>query len=74
MADYTTDQRKELAQKGQARTDGSFPIVTRQDLANAIMSIGRADPSERASVKAWIIKRARELDAIDLLPSSWGIK
>lgn len=71
--DYSTDKRKELAKSGAALPDGSFPIVTKQDLANAIMSIGRANPEDRAKVKAHIIKRARALNALDLLPSAWNV-
>lgn len=70
-ADCTDSYRKALAAKGQARPDGSYPIRNRADLARAILAIGRAkDPQ---AVKRWIIRRARELHCIDLLPDSWRI-
>lgn len=69
--DISTDARKAAADKGEAMPDGSYPIRNKQDLARAILALGRAtDPQ---AVKAFIIKRARALNAVDVLPKSWGI-
>lgn len=68
--DFTTEERQRLAKSGEAMPDGSFPIVTRQDLENAIHAIGRA--SDPAAAKAHIKKRARALGAEDLIPTEWG--
>lgn len=66
---FTADQRKTAAKKGAAMPDGSFPILTEQDLKNAIHAIGRAkDP---AAAKTHIKKRARALGLTDLLPDDW---
>jgi hypothetical protein len=62
-------ERKILAEKGQARPDGSFPIRNGADLRNAIQAYGRAKDKEAA--KAWIIKRAKALDLVELLPDGW---
>lgn len=51
--------------------DGSYPIRNKQDLARAILAIGRA--SNPAAVRAWIIKRARALAATGMLPGSWHV-
>jgi hypothetical protein len=59
--DFSTDQRKALAKKGHALPDGSYPIVTPQDLANAIHAIGRAGPGKRGQVISHIKKRAAAL-------------
>ncbi len=69
---YTEEERKDLAKKGLALPDGSFPIVDKQDLKNAIRSIGRAKDEDEA--KAFIKKRAKALDATDELPDSWDVK
>jgi hypothetical protein len=67
--DFSSDKRQELASKGKAMTDGSYPIETRADLANAVQSYGRAkDPK---AVKAHIITQAKALGATDALPDSW---
>lgn len=67
--DVSTDERKKLADKGQALPDGSFPIANVGDLKNAIRAIGRAkDP---AKAKAHIKKRAKALGKPDLVPDSW---
>lgn len=69
---YTQDQREEMAKKGEALPDGSYPIHDKVDLKDAIEAIGRArDPGE---AKAHIEKRAKELDALNLLPTDWKEK
>lgn len=60
--------RKKLAGTA-ALPDGSFPIVTKADLKNAIQAFGRA--KNKAVAKAHIIKRARSLNATDMLPDGW---
>ena len=67
--EFTPDKRKELADKGQALPDGSFPIVNVEDLKNAISAHGRAKDKEKA--KAHIKKRAKTLGKTDLIPDKW---
>ena len=69
MADFTKKQREKLADEKEAMPDGSYPIRNRSDLKNAIQAFGRSKNPEKT--KAWIKKRARELDAEDLIPESW---
>ena len=69
MAEFTDDQRENLAEKKQAMPDGSYPIRNRKDLKNAIQAYGRS--KNKPKTKAWIKKRARELEAEDLLPDAW---
>lgn len=71
MVDFTAEQRRDLAAKGQAMPSGAYPIRNRADLARAILAIGRTDPSRRPAVKAFLKKRAAALGATDLLPQSW---
>jgi len=63
---FSTEQREKLAEQGKALPDGSYPIVTKQDLKNAIQAFGRAKSKGR--VAAHIKRRAKALDAMDLLP------
>ena len=65
---YDTEQRKEMAAKGFALADGSFPIANLKDLKNAIMAYGRAKDQARAA--KFIAKRAKALGAEDLIPDS----
>ena len=69
MAELDTEQRRRLAERGEALPDGSFPIRNREDLRDAIQSYGRAN--DKAEAKRWIKRRARELDAEDELPDNW---
>lgn len=67
--DYSTRERRRLAESGAAMPDGSFPIVTGADLRNAIQSVGRASNYEAA--RRHIIRRARALGMTDMLPEDW---
>lgn len=68
---FTGEQRRELARKGMAMPDGGYPIRNVEDLKNAIQAYGRGTNPQ--AVKKWIKKRAKELDAEDLLPENWEI-
>lgn len=67
---YDTETRRRLADEGKALPDGSYPIVDKADLANALQAIGRA--TNRAQVEAHIRRRAKALDAMDMLPD-WAM-
>lgn len=67
--DFSTKERAALAEKGQAMPGGRFPIRNRTDLKNAIQAYGRSD--DKPLVKAWIIRRAKALGLVDLLPEGW---
>jgi hypothetical protein len=64
-------ERKDLAEKGEALPDGSFPIRNEGDLKNAIHSYGRSTKGDRAKVRRHIIKRARQLKRGNLIPDNW---
>lgn len=63
--DYNTEQRRAMAERGEALPDGSFPIANGDDLKAAMQSIGRAKDPERA--KAHIRRRAKALGLSDML-------
>jgi hypothetical protein len=67
--EFSADERKSAAKSGAALPDGSFPIHTKGDLANAVKAYGRA--KDKAAAKAHIIKRAKALGATDMLPEAW---
>jgi len=67
--DFSSAQREKLASNKKALPDGSFPIASVQDLKNAIQAIGRAKNPDRA--KRWIKRRARALNAENLIPEGW---
>ena len=66
---YTEESRMELAKRGMAMEDGSYPIKDVADLRNAIRAYGRAKDPE--ATKAHIIKRAMALGAENLIPENW---
>lgn len=68
---YSNDERLEMAKRGHAMKDGSYPIAHSTDLHNAVNSFGRAkDPTK---VKEHIKKRAKELNMSYYLPSDWTV-
>ena len=70
--DYSSEQRRNMSRMGTAMPDGSFPIANRADLQNAIQSVGRAKNYD--SAKRHIVRRARALNAMDMLPEEWNAK
>lgn len=62
---FSAEQRRKLASAGKAMPDGSFPIVTTEDLRNAIRLAHT--PAQRRHV----IRRARALGATNLIPDTW---
>ena len=68
--DYSSGTRERMAEAGTAMPDGSFPIANATDLRNAIQSVGRA--KNYAAAKAHIIRRARALGMLNMLPSEWN--
>ena len=69
---FSPEKRRDLAKQGMALPDGSFPIVTSTDLKNAIMAFGRA--KNKSAAKRHIIKRARALKKVNLIPENWSKK
>jgi peptidoglycan hydrolase-like protein with peptidoglycan-binding domain len=69
--EFSAARRETLAKKGHAMPHGGFPIVTAEDLSNAIQALGRAKNPEAA--KAHIIKRAKALGLTSKLPDSWNV-
>jgi hypothetical protein len=70
--EFSGATRERMAESGTAMPDGSFPIANRADLMNAIRSVGRAKNYDAA--RAHIIRRARALNAMDMLPEDWRNK
>lgn len=66
---FSTEERDEMAEEGEALPDGSYPIANEDDLKNAIQAFGRAKDPEAA--KAHIMKRAKDLGLEDMIPENW---
>lgn len=69
MVDFSDKQRAMLAKRGLAMPDGGYPIRNRKDLRNAIQAYGRGNSKD--DVQRWIKRRAKQLDAEDMLPENW---
>jgi len=70
--EFSGATRERMAESGTAMPDGSFPIGNKTDLMNAIRSVGRA--KDYGAARAHIIRRARALNAMDMLPEDWRNK
>jgi hypothetical protein len=69
MAKYSAQDRRDLAKKGQALPDGSFPIADVEDLKSAIRNWALGKHPQTA--KQFIMKRAHSLGAVDVIPDKW---
>lgn len=69
MVDFSDKQRAMLAKRGLVMPDGGYPIRNRKDLRNAIQAYGRGNSKD--DVQRWIKRRAKQLDAEDMLPENW---
>jgi hypothetical protein len=68
-------ERRDLARQGRTLPGTtSYPIKTRDDLANAIKAYGRAKPADQPKLKAFLLRMARKLNALDLIPDDWKSK
>lgn len=63
------DLRKQWTQRGFAMRDGSFPIPNVEYLRFALEAFNNAE--DRRKAKRHIIRRARALNRIHLLPETW---
>jgi hypothetical protein len=70
---YGGTKRSKLDDNVFAGPDRSFPIVTAQDVRDAVQSLGRTK-HDKAAVKRGIIRRARAIGAVDALPEDWREK
>jgi hypothetical protein len=68
---YSADDRKQMAGKGHAMPDGSYPIGDEEDLHNAIHAVGRGG-SDHDAIRRHIIKRAAALGASSAVPDNWN--
>jgi hypothetical protein len=68
--DYSSAQRQELARRGLAQSNGSFPILDVADLHHAIEAYGRSSTPEET--KRHITERASQLGAEHMLPEAWA--
>lgn len=73
-ADLPQSERGKLAKQGRAMAAGSFPITNADDLDNAIRAVGRAKggDAQRAAVRRFIMRRAKELNLSSRIPDSWN--
>ena len=67
--EFSAAQRKKDANQGVAMPDGSYPIRSAKDVANAVRDCCRS--GEEADVKAHIIARAKAIGADGALPDAW---
>jgi len=65
---YTAEQRRDMAKKGHALPDGSYPIANKADLQSAIKLRNHGKGYAKATVHKHIVKRAKALDAASALP------
>lgn len=71
LSRVTPNSRSKAADRGEAMKDGSYPIRDAADLRRAVNAFGRA--KDKGAAKRHIIRRAKALDKVDVLPESWKV-
>lgn len=72
--DFSPEKRQQLAEQRLALPSGSFPIETVADLRRAIQAYNKAEEDEKPQVRRHIVRRARELEKPEMVPSDWAEK
>lgn len=71
--EFSQKERESSAASGAALPDGSFPIKSKKDVANAVLAHGRA--KDKAKAKAHIVARAKLVPGGEAeLPEDWKPK
>lgn len=68
----STTRREQLADQDKALPDKSYPMETIGDVANAIKAYGRCPEGKRPALRKLIIKNARRLKAMNMVPKDWA--
>lgn len=68
---YNTKQRRQMASKGQAMGDGSYPVKNKADLRRAIRAVGRGG-ADHDAIRKHIIARAKALGLSAMIPDNWN--
>lgn len=69
-AEFTAEQRRQMAKAGVALPDGSYPIPNRTYLKRAIRMVGLGK-APKGKIRAHIIARARALGLSSMIPADW---
>jgi hypothetical protein len=69
--DFSPEKREELAKDKKALPDGSYPIENASDLRRAVQAYGRAKEADQPKVRRHIVRRARSLGKVELIPDGW---
>ncbi len=70
--EFSAAEREKGAEVGVAMPDGSYPIKSADDVANAVRDYNRS--GQKPDVKAHIIARAKAIGAESALPDDWTKK
>jgi hypothetical protein len=69
---FSAGTRRNYAKQGVALSDGSFPIPDRDALRRAIIRLNTTT-KDKGRVRRHIVKRARALNALGMLPDTWAV-
>lgn len=72
MADFTAEQRREMARTKIALPDGSFPIPDATHVDKAVKAVGLGSNNSDKVIRQHIIRRARALGVMQMVPDSWS--
>lgn len=68
----SVEARDNAADRGEALPDGKLPTRNRTELASAIKLRNHVDGHSQMAVRRYLTRRAKALNAEDLLPEKWS--
>ena len=72
--DYPHEKRMDLAARGQAMPDGSYPADTEACLEHAFQAYARETDANRPALRRFLTRRAVALGRTDLIPDDWHLE
>lgn len=70
---YSPDQRQDLAAKGHALPDGSYPTPDVAALKARIAEYPHEKPARKPGLRRYLVQRAVALGAAQEIPRSWTV-
>jgi len=73
LPELSHEQRMDLAARGEAMPDGSYPTPDCQYLKHAVQAYGR-ETGDREDLRKYLVRRAVKLGCTELIPDDWHVE
>ena len=74
LPEMSHEQRMELAARGEAMPDGSYPTPDCAHVKHAVQAYGREVPAKQEALRKYLVRRAVKLGCTEHIPDDWHVK